>query len=116
MTQMDDELRRALRRVEPPAGFAERVLQNVSSSKRAVPASPTRPQVATAWPMRWAIAATLVAAIGGGLWYRADERQLAERRQTQQGEEAKRQVLMTLSLAGSKLQSVQIRVNHGEER
>ena len=32
MTDIDDELRDALRRVEPPAGFAERVLQRVGEA------------------------------------------------------------------------------------
>ena len=37
---MDEELRRALRRVEPPEGFAARVLQSASSSGRTRPGSP----------------------------------------------------------------------------
>ncbi len=106
---MDEELRRALRRVEPPAGFADRVLLNVSGSRRPEPASPKRPEVAKAG---WAIAATLAIAIGSGAWYRAEER----RRERHEGEEAKRQVLLSLSIAGTKLRSVQLQINHGEER
>ena len=55
---MHDELRDALRRVEPPAGFAERVLRRAAEQ----PAPPSRPPVvsATQAVSRWAIAATIV--------------------------------------------------------
>ena len=104
---MDEELRRALRRVEPPAGFADRVLQLVSTKPPKAAKSET--QIAKAG---WAIAATLAIAIGSGAWYRAEER----RRERHEGEEAKRQVLLSLNIAGTKLRSVQLQINHGEER
>lgn len=104
---MDEELRRALCRVEPPAGFADRVLQRASTK----PPQAAKPEVTMA-PLRWAIAATLVAALSGGAWYRAEER----RRERHEGEEAKRQVLLSLNIAGTKLRSVQLQINHGEER
>ena len=104
MTQMDDELRRALRRVDPPAGFSDRVLELAS----------TKPPQAKSggWtaPLRWAVAAALVAAVGSGVWYRAEERR------KQEGEEAKRQVLLSLSIAGGKLRSIEMKVNHEEGR
>jgi hypothetical protein len=103
----DDDLRRALARVDPPEGFADRVVQ------RAVlrPASRKQPDAAaSAAPVRWAIAATLVLATlgGGSVWYRAEERR------KEQGEEAKRQVLVSLSIAGSKLKSIENRINREE--
>jgi hypothetical protein len=99
---MDDELRRALRRVEPPEGFADRVLQRAA-------VSPKQPKAAKAGPFRLAIAATLVAAtVGGGVWYRAGERR------REQGEEAKRQVLLSLNIAGSKLRALEMKVNREE--
>ena len=114
---MDEELRRALRRVEPPAGFANRVLQLVSTKPPQAAKSETQVTKAGKTALvRFAIAATLVAAIGGGLWYRADERQFERRQQAQQGEAARRQVLLSLSIAGTKLRSVQLQINHGEER
>jgi hypothetical protein len=107
---MHDELRRAVRRVEPPAGFADRVL-------RAAKAEPVSPKPAVApkalWRAKagWAVAATLmIATLGGGVWYRAEERR------KQEGEEAKRQVLLSLNIAGSKLRSIEMKVNHGEGR
>jgi hypothetical protein len=105
---MNDELRRALRRVEPPAGFAERVLERAARGD--VPATAARhatARVLLRGPMvRWATAAALAIAVtSGGVWYRA-----AEQRQAQ-GEEARRQVLIGLRIASDKLQSVQLKVN-----
>ena len=103
---MDNELTRALRRVDPPAGFAERVLQ-----RSVVEAAQKRVPPAVHGVFRWAIAATVIAAIGGGgLWFRAE----GQRRV--QGEEARRQVLVSLNIAGSKLRLAAMRVNHEEER
>jgi hypothetical protein len=107
MTDMNDELRRALRRVEPPAGFAERVLERAARGD--APATAARHDTARALlrgPMlRWAAAAALAIAVtGGGVWYRAEQRQA-------QGEDARRQVLIGLRIASDKLQSVQLKVN-----
>ena len=103
MTQVDDELRRALRRIEPPAGFAERVLRRAAdggASRQVAGGTASRTMI------RWATAAVLALAVtGGGMWYRAEQRRQA------QGEEAKRQVLVGLRIAGSKLQIVQAKVN-----
>ncbi len=114
MNDVDDELRRALRREEPPAGFAERVLQRVSATPPKAAKADRRMPSRFAAPLRWATAATLAAAVSGGLWYRGvEERRRIER---QQGEEARRQVLMVLEIAGAKLHAVEMRVNRGEER
>jgi hypothetical protein len=107
---MNEELRRALRRVEPPEGFADRVIERASKHGLASPKPAVAPKAlwrATAG----AIAATLaLATIGGGLWYRAEERH------RQEGEAAKRQVLLSLGIAGSKLHAIAMKVNHEEER
>ena len=103
---MHDELRDALRRVEPPAGFADRVVQRaLAAPKPAVaPKAPWRAKAGLA------IAATLVlATLTGGLWYRAEEKR-------KEGEEARRQVLLSLSIAGSKLRSIEMKVNREQER
>jgi len=103
---MHDELRDALRRVDPPEGFAERVMRRAGAAP--VPAAADgrwRGMLLT----RLAIAATLVIAIGAGAWHSAEERR-------REGEEAKRQVLVSLNIAGSKLREVQMRINHEQER
>lgn len=101
---MHDELRDALRRVEPPKGFADRVLQQAARDSQ-----PSRQPARFPGLVKLAVAATLVIAIAGGAWYRVEERR-------REGEEAKRQVLVSLGLAGSKLREVTMRINHQQER
>ena len=125
---MHDDLRNALRPMEPPAGFTDRVLR----AAQAQPGSPKPAPLFTTWAKAAAIAATLVAATGGGLWFRAPVRlaiaamltiatisggvwyRAEERRR--EGEEAKRQVLVSLNIAGSKLREVAMKINHEQER
>src|SRR5262245_9257002 len=94
---LDRELHEALRPVDPPAGFADRVIQRAAGTKAAR---------AQGWNggsslVRWATAAALVIGVSGGLWYRAEEQRRAE------GEAARRQVLQSLEIAGAKLRAVQ---------
>lgn len=100
MTYLDDELRRALCRREPPPGFAERVLGRAGEQPPERKLDAPRPS----WLWRWAAAAALVGALGGGIQYYTVMERRAERAR---GEAAKEQVLKALRLAGSKLQVVQ---------
>jgi hypothetical protein len=99
MTNFEQELKDALRRRQPPAGFAERVLQRTADRRR---------------PPAWraghlAAAAVVVAAIGGGtIAYESIRSVRAER---EAGEAARDQVMVALEIAGSKLQLVQMKVN-----
>jgi hypothetical protein len=107
MTDMNDEIRRALRRMEPPAGFAERVLERAVNDNASATAArhDTTPGLLRGPMVRWAAAAALAIAVAsGGVWYRAEQRQA-------QGEDARRQVLIGLRIASGKLQSVQLKVN-----
>lgn len=104
MTQMDDELKRVLRRVEPPDGFTERVLARVEEGNLR-PLRPSRSGF-RGLVTGFAAAAVLAIAVMGGLWYRAEQRRQA------QGVEARRQVLLTLRIAGSKLHEIQTKVNN----
>jgi hypothetical protein len=112
MTDMKNEieptveraLRQALQPVDPPAGFAERVVQRAARGA-------VRNTFASGTWLRWATAAALVVAVSGALWYRAEERRRTE------GEEARRQVLISLQIAGNKLRAVQMKINrHGESQ
>ena len=107
MISIDDELRRALHRVDPPSGFADRVRARIDTA----PAVPPKWRAADHhWRNTgWALAATLAIAIGTGVWYRAQEQRRA------QGEEAKRQVLLSLNIASSKLRAIQMKVNRAQE-
>ncbi len=111
MMHTDDELRRALHRVDPPAGFAERVLRAAADGGAAAVAPRRGPMRRLGGPMvRWAAAAALAVAVTGGAWYRA------EQHRQMQGEEMKRQVMLSLRIAGGKLQFVQAKVNQPRAR
>src|SRR5688572_26785418 len=99
MRNMDDELRNAFRREEPPEGFADRVLQRARGQVR-------QPQTTRPF-MRWAAAAIIVASVAGGVQYRAVQQAREERIR---GEAAKEQVIQALRIAGSKLQLVQAKI------
>ncbi|HVH29220.1 MAG TPA: hypothetical protein VM818_20840 [Vicinamibacterales bacterium] len=110
MTELDDELRKMMGRVEPPGGFAERVLRRAGKPS----ATETRanlPSTKSSTPafVRWAVAAALVAAVAGGLEYRARRQEQAA------GEAAREQVVQALQIAGSKLQLVQTKINRLHE-
>ncbi len=92
MREFEDELRSALRRQEPPAGFADRVLAR------------TRPKGARRSWVAAAIAAGLLLSLGG-FEYRQYE-----------GRKAKRELLLALEIAGSKLSIAQAKISHLSQR
>ncbi len=105
MSRLEDDLRKALARQEPPADFTERVLARVHAE----------PPRTTVWdrlsgffhaPMlRLATAAALclVLAIGVGL----EE----QRRTREQGEAAKAKLMLALKITSSKLQTARTAVH-----
>jgi hypothetical protein len=112
---LDEQLKLALRRIEPPDGFAGRLLAR-TAEKRVVPVAR---QSWWAWlnsgpKMAWATACVLLVAllVPSGLEYR----------RRQQGEMAKQQVMLALEIAGSKLNYAKMKAlrfgpgEAGEER
>lgn len=89
MDRLEESLKRALARKEPPEGFAQRVAARAASPP------------ARAWlPPRWiAAAAMVVMAVGGGLAYRRH-----------QGEMAKEQVMTAMKITAVKLNRIQAHV------
>jgi hypothetical protein len=126
MKELDQELTNALRRQDPPAGFAERVLRRVGepphAERRAGPfprAFPARTSASVETPrgtrtrlpfVQWAAAAALVAALAGGINYVAAQKERAE------GEAAGARVALALHIAGSKLQLVQTKITQLHEQ
>jgi len=97
MSRLEDELRQALRRREPPAGFAERVMARARASER----DERRP----GWlSWRWLAAATAVVVVAAGLNF------MEERRRRLEGERAKEEVMLALELTGAKLLLAEQRV------
>jgi hypothetical protein len=94
MREFEDELRSVLHRQDPPAGFADRVLAR---------ARPKRAARRASW-VAAAIAAGLLLSVGG-LEYRQYE-----------GRKAKRELLLALEIAGSKLVIAQEKISHLSQR
>ena len=92
---LEDDLRRALRRESPAPGFASRVMQRIERD-----AAPKR----RPWWRAVAASLTLTALLGGGLAYQGHQRRVRE------GEAAKEQVLLALRIAGEKVRYAQTEV------
>lgn len=93
MREMEEELRRALARVEPPDGFADRVLARTAA----------QPRIGH-WYMRYAaIAATVALAFSGALAY---QRHLEQQR----AEETQKKLVFALHLTASKLAAIDHRL------
>lgn len=103
MKTFDDDLKKTLQRVEPPEGFAERVMARASLE--------ARPRLTFAGrlrallvpkPIRWAaaMAAVCLFIVAGAIRYRAI------REQQRQGELARAQAKLALQIASAKLNAV----------
>jgi hypothetical protein len=100
MKRLEDTLKRALRREQPPDGFAERVV-----ARLAAPPSRPQPRARLRWPvLRWAVAAALPLLLFLGYHYQAERRRRAE------GERVKAQMLTGLRITADKLESARVKV------
>jgi|HigsolmetaAR201D_1030396.scaffolds.fasta_scaffold13044_3 hypothetical protein len=97
---LENELRLALQRHDPPEGFAERVLDKISRPKRAPRTFPGRWMIAAA-----AAALCIVVALGA---YKAHHDRV-------RGEAARDQLMLAMQITGAKLRVVQEKVRHWNE-
>jgi hypothetical protein len=97
---LEDQLRAALQRQEPPDGFAERVLAQLPQKppRRGVSLNSLRPWMA--------IAAVLVLAFSGALLWQGER----ERRQTAAAEQAKQELIYALQLTSAELQQTRAKL------
>lgn len=110
--RIEEELRNALRREQPPLGFAERVLARVQA-ENAAPVGFWQSLFGCIRLPRFkvAMATALFLLVLGGTWqYRRYE---AER---QAGEAAREQLLLALQITGNKLQRAQQKVDEAGSR
>jgi len=100
MNRLENKLRDALKRVEPPTGFSERVLARTLEAKQNARAG------LFAWRhLRWGLAGALcLALVMAGIEYRAQEERA-------RSEAAKQQLMLALRIAGDQLQFVWSKVN-----
>lgn len=109
MNDIDNQLREALRRCNPPAGFADRVLARVAAQA----AHPVWPlgRFPLGWPtLRWVAVPTLAAMLMAGLGYHVHEL----RKEEVEARVARQQVLLALRIAGSKLKLAKQKVKKVE--
>ncbi len=101
MSQFDDELKRALERMEPPEGFTERVLARVAAERR----RPSFRERLAAWltgpRLQWAVAGALCLLIVAGVGYQRHAERQAE------GERAKEQVMLALQITAHEIHIAQ---------
>jgi hypothetical protein len=100
MDRLEQELKAALGRKDPPAGFAERVLREAA---RAPARGTALPQRNRPWPRWLAAAAAVVLCAGAGLGYRQ-----------YRGEVARQQVMQAFRIASVKVNHIQTHVREVE--
>jgi hypothetical protein len=85
MRDLEQQLRNAFVRQEPPEGFADRVMERIPASR-------------SGWQRRWmaVAAAACVAVVGGASW--------EQHRRENEGERAKQELIYALTIASESLQ------------
>jgi len=102
---LEQELRRALQRKDPPRGFHDKVLSRIAAGETVrIPATRWR------WPrIALPLAASLMLAFGGTYYaYRQQEQQAREQRALT--EHAARDVVLALQIASEKISSAQAKI------
>lgn len=107
MTPFEQDLKKALKRREPSDGFTARVLARASQQDRPKP-TPGGGflQRLRSWRLIPVLAGALV--ITGGIAYQQHEREA-------RGEAAKKQLILAMRIAGSKLHDAQLRIEGVEQ-
>jgi len=97
MMRLEDELRNAMRREEPPEGFIERTLARATATRHSPWAG------VFAWRgMRWALAGALcLVLVLAGVGYKREQEERAR------GAAAKAQLMLALQITANKLQLAQ---------
>jgi anti-sigma-K factor RskA len=105
MTPFEEELKQAMQRQEPAADFTARVLERCAKEDAKQRAGFW--QMFGVWRLSVAVAALLCTMAGGTIW---------ERHQHEvKGLAAKRQLVLAMRIAGTKLREVQEQVNESEK-
>ena len=108
MDRFEEQLKQVLQREQPADDFAARVLARVQQVEQK---RPWWRSLFIAPSLRWATAVVLCILVIGGIIYQREEvRQRAE------GEAAKKQVMLALRIAGTKVKLAQDRVQQLSDR
>lgn len=107
-SKLEPELKKALQPVEPPEGFAERLMARVAAGEREKSGRGWSSWWAGLFEsrgLRWALTGALCISIAaGGVFYRHEQDRRAA------GEQAKEKLMLALRLTASKLQLAQSEV------
>lgn len=107
MTPFEQDLKKALKRREPSDGFTARVLARANQQDRRKPApNGGFLQRLRSWRLIPVLAGALV--ITGGIAYQQHEHEA-------RGEAAKKQLILAMRIAGSKLHDAQLRIEGVEQ-
>lgn len=96
--KLEDQLRDALRRQDPPAGFAERIIQQAGPARANLRQAQPKRRPRVWWPAFAAAAAAVVLSLSVEYRHRQEE-------------EAGREAIVALRIASQKLNSVRDKVN-----
>ena len=108
MKPLEDELRRLLRRKEPPAGFAERVMSRLKTEPPRS-ALVQRRSAFFRWPvLRWAVAAAVVCIAVVAVIVRQQQQQQMQ----VQAERASRQAILALRIRNEQIDAALERAQH----
>ena len=103
MDELESRLRKSLERVEPRAGFADRVMAKLEAPVREMPRR-------GAWiAPRWAAAAGLAVVLAGGSFYH-------QQQERARAEAARDQLLLALQITGKQFDHLRKQVNPQESR
>ena len=102
---LEQELRRALKRKDPPSGFDDKVLSRIAAGETAGAPMSTR-----GWSRAWLpVAASLMIAFGA-TYYVQQQHQRQAREQQAHAEQATRDVVLALQIASETISAAQARV------
>ncbi len=102
---LEQELRRALSRKDPPSGFDDRVVSKILAGETV-----RMPIVRSRWSRAsLPLAASLMLAFGG-TYYVHEQQERAAREQRAQTEQAARNVVLALQIASEKISAAQAKV------
>jgi uncharacterized protein HemX len=102
---LEQELRRALKRTDPPGGFDDRVLSRIASGETV-----HMPVAKAGWARAvLPLAASLIVAFGG-TYYVQQQQQRQAREELAQAEHAAREVVLALQIASETISAAQAKV------
>ena len=103
---LEQDLRRALTRKDPPAGFDDAVLSRIAAGETVKTPAPI-----SRWPRALLpIAASLMLLLGASYYVQQEQQQRHRRDAQAQTEQAARDVVLALQIASEKVSAVQAKV------